>query len=188
MFQARYTPFVPWSRGMAAVVDASRLAEPGAGWRPGRLRPASLRPTTLRRVSTASYPGASLGLPETGVGSLASWGSRIGALLIDWGASMLIALGAFGQGVMVGTGWRVWMPLAVFFVMRSLLTAFTGSSFGQLISGIGVVCADGTPVRPWQALVRAALLCVVLPAVVMGPDRRALTDVLLGTVVVRRRP
>ena len=29
--------------------------------------------------------------------------------------------------------------------------------------------------------------CLVIPALVVGPERRALTDLLLGTVVVSRR-
>jgi hypothetical protein len=30
------------------------------------------------------YPGERLGLPEEGSGSIAGWGRRIGALVIDW--------------------------------------------------------------------------------------------------------
>lgn len=134
-----------------------------------------------------AYPGESLGLPETGRGSLATWGSRIGALFIDWGASLLVAIGAFGPGVMQEQGWRAWMPLAVFFVQKALLTALTGSSFGQLISRIGVVRVDGTPVGWGRAVVRAALVSLVVPAVVVGAERRGLDDLVLGTVVVRRR-
>ncbi|MDO5534710.1 MAG: RDD family protein [Propionibacteriaceae bacterium] len=135
----------------------------------------------------ATHPGASLGLPAKGVGSLATWGTRLGALVLDWGASMAVALGAFGGGVLTESGWKAWMILAVFFVQKAVLTALTGGSFGQLISGIGVTRTDGTPIGPLRALVRSALVSVVVPAVVIGADRRGLNDLLLDTVVVKRR-
>ncbi|MDO5629999.1 MAG: RDD family protein [Mobilicoccus sp.] len=134
-----------------------------------------------------SYPGQGLGLPENGPGSLARWGSRIGALVLDWGASMIVALGAFGQGVLTENDWRAWMILTVFFVQKAVMTALTGSSFGQLISRIGVTRVDGSPIGPLRALARAAMVSLVLPAVVIGPDRRGINDLLLGTVVVNRK-
>ena len=131
--------------------------------------------------------GQSLGLPEKGPGSLARWGSRLGALVLDWGASMAVAMGAFGGGVLTESGWKAWMVLAVYFVQKALLTTLTGSSFGQLVSRIGVTRTDGSPIGVWRAVARAAMVCVVLPAVVIGPDRRGMNDLLLGTVVVNRR-
>ncbi len=135
----------------------------------------------------AQHPGSTLGLPASRPGSLASWGSRLGALVVDWGASMAVALGAFGVGVLTESGWRAWMTLAVFAVQKAVLTALTGSSFGQLISRIGVTRVDGSPIGVMRAVVRTALGCLVIPAVVVGPDRRGLDDVALGTVVVNRR-
>lgn len=133
------------------------------------------------------YPGRSLGLPASGRGALASWGSRLGALVLDWGASMIVALGAFGGGVLTESGWRAWMILAVFTVQKALLTALTGSSFGQLISRIGVIRVDGSPIGWGRAFARAVLVALVVPAIVIGADRRGLNDLLLGTVVVNRR-
>ena len=66
-----------------------------------------------------SYPGASIGLPPTGRGSLASWWSRIAALVLDWGACMVVAVFLFGVGVLREGGWRAWMILAVYFVEAS---------------------------------------------------------------------
>lgn len=126
-------------------------------------------------------------LPETGIGSLATRGSRIAALLIDWGASMLLAVLAFGPGVLTGGGWRAWMTMTLYFIDKAVLTALTGSSLGQLVVGIGVTGVDGHAVGIARSFARPALICVVLPAVLIGPGRRALDDVLLGTVVVRRR-
>lgn len=137
--------------------------------------------------SAEPYPGQSLSLPEDGPGSLASWGQRLGALIIDWGASMAVAVGAFGAGVLTEQGWRAWMILTVFFVEKALLTALTGSSFGQLFTGVGVVRTDHDSIGWWRAGVRAALICVVIPAIVIGAERRSLADLALGTVVIRRR-
>lgn len=138
-------------------------------------------------TNTSPAPGASLGLPEEGRGSLAAWWPRIGALVGDWAASMVVAVALFGTGVMTGGGWRSFMVLAVFFVESSVLTILTGGSFGQLIARIGVVRVDGAPLGIWRPVVRSALKCLVVPHVVVGAERRTLTDMLLGTAVVNRR-
>jgi uncharacterized RDD family membrane protein YckC len=137
--------------------------------------------------TSAEYPGSSIGLPESGRGSLASWFARVAALLLDWGASMLVATFLFGDGVIRESGWKAWMILAVFFVQSTVLTALTGASFGQLLARIGVLRLDGQPLGWGRALARAAMICAVLPTVVIGAERRALNDLVLGTVVVNRR-
>lgn len=135
----------------------------------------------------SEYPGASIGLPESGRGSLATWFARIAALVLDWGASMVVAVTLFGTGVLREGGWRAWMVLAVYFVESAVLTALTGSSFGQLLARIVVVRLDGKPLGWLRAIARAAMISVVLPTVVIGAERRALNDLVLGTVVVNRR-
>ena len=107
--------------------------------------------------------------------------------MVDWAASMAVATGMFGAGVLFGDGWRSWMILAVFFVESTVLTALTGGSFGQLLTKIAVVRLDREPLGFARAALRAALVCVVLPALVIGVDRRGLHDTAVGTVVIRRR-
>lgn len=141
----------------------------------------------LRGVDDQRYPGADLGLPETGRGSLATWGRRIAALAIDWGACMLVATLFFGRGVLTESDWRSFMVLAVFFVQSSILTTVTGSSFGQLLTQIGVTRVNGEPLGWWRPTVRTLLKCLVVPVVVIGAERRHLDDLMLGTVVVHRR-
>ncbi|WP_428533009.1 RDD family protein [Propionicimonas sp.] len=138
-------------------------------------------------MQTDEYPGSSIGLPEAGPGSLASWLSRIAALVLDWGVCMVVAVFLFGTGVLTGGGWRAWMVLAVFFVESAVLGALAGGSFGQLIAGIGIARLDGERLGWPRALARAAMICLVLPTVVIGAERRALNDLVLGTVVVSRR-
>jgi len=137
--------------------------------------------------AATEYPGQSIGLPESGRGSLASWFARIAALVLDWGASMLVATFLFGDGVIREAGWKSWMILAVFFAQSAVLTALTGSSFGQLLARIGIHRLDGQRLGWIRALARAAMICLVLPTVVIGAERRALNDLVLGTVVVNRR-
>ncbi|HEX8508574.1 MAG TPA: RDD family protein [Propionibacteriaceae bacterium] len=134
-----------------------------------------------------SYPGQRLGLPLAGRGSLAPWQTRITALIADWAASMAVAVGFFGPGVVSGDGWRSWMILAVFFVESAVLSALTGGSFGQLVTRIAIYRLDAQPLGFVRAFVRAGLVCLVIPAVVIGADRRGLHDTVVNTVVIRRR-
>jgi uncharacterized RDD family membrane protein YckC len=46
---------------------------------------------------------------------------------------------------------------------------------------------DGRPVSLLLALLRTALICLVVPPLVYNPDRRGLHDLLTGTLTVRRR-
>jgi uncharacterized RDD family membrane protein YckC len=133
------------------------------------------------------YPGATIGLPREGRGSLASWWARIAALVADWGACNIVAVFLFGVGVLREGGWRAWMVLAVYVVESTVLTALAGGSFGQLLCRIGVVRLDGGRLGWGRALARAAMIALVLPTVVIGAERRALNDLVLGTVVVSRR-
>lgn len=135
----------------------------------------------------SAYPGESIGLPEAGRGSLASWSSRLVALLLDWAGSMAVAVGIFGTSVVIGTGWRSWMILAVFFVQSSVLCTLAGGSFGQLICRIGVLRLSRAPLGFLRAVARAALVCLVLPPLVIGADRRGLHDLVVATAVVNRR-
>ena len=133
------------------------------------------------------YPGESLGLPESGRGALASWWARIAALIIDWAASMALAVFLFGVGVLREPGWCSWMIMAVFFVQSSVLTGLAGGSFGQILARIGVARLDGRPIGILRAVARQAMICLVIPTVVIGAERRALNDLVLGTVVINRR-
>jgi uncharacterized RDD family membrane protein YckC len=143
------------------------------------------------RTSSAAgdgvYPGERLGLPPDGRGSLASWRSRVAALVLDWAACMAIAVGFFGSPVLTGSGWRSWMILSTFFVESTVLCWLTGGSFGQLICRIGVIRLDRVPIGLPRSVLRAALVSLALPPLIIGPDRRGLQDLAAGTAVVNRR-
>jgi uncharacterized RDD family membrane protein YckC len=139
------------------------------------------------RGEDEAFPGQRLGLPETGPGSLASWRARIAALIVDWAACMALAVGLFGSGVLVGSGWRSWTILAIFFVESAILCMLSGGSAGQLLAKIAVIRLDRRPLGLWRSVVRAALVSLAIPPLIIGPDRRGLQDLLVGTVVVNRR-
>jgi uncharacterized RDD family membrane protein YckC len=132
------------------------------------------------------YAGQRLGLPETGRGSVATWGRRILALVVDWFASLLVAAAVVGPDVMTSRGWEAWVPMLVFLVEASVLTALAGGSFGQLLLRVAVVRLDRRPVNLLVALLRTLLICVVVPPVIYNRDRRGLHDLVAGTVTVRR--
>jgi uncharacterized RDD family membrane protein YckC len=132
------------------------------------------------------YAGQRLGLPETGRGSVSSWGRRILALALDWFASLLVASFFVGSDVMTSRGWEAWLPLAVFFVEGTILTTLAGGSFGQLVLRVAVVRLDRRPVTLLVALLRTLLICVVVPPVIYNRDRRGLHDLVAGTVTIRR--
>ena len=138
-------------------------------------------------VADEPYPGKQLGLPVQGHGSLATWGARVGALIIDWAVCMGVAVALFGPGVVTGGGWRAFMTLATFFVQSTLLSWLAGGSLGQLICRIAVVRLDRQPLGIARAVLRAASISLALPAVIIGPNRRNLADLAAGTIVINRR-
>jgi uncharacterized RDD family membrane protein YckC len=126
----------------------------------------------------SKYPGERLGLPESGPGSIARAGRRIVAIMLDWGLALLISNFAFG-----GDSWGT---LAVFAAEQILLVGTLGYSIGHRIMGLHVVRLGGGPAGPLPAVVRAVLLCLVIPAVIFDPDHRGLHDKAMNTVLVRR--
>ena len=133
------------------------------------------------------YPGKQLGLPASGHGSLASWAARIGALVLDWAFCTAAAAALFGTGVLTAGGWRGFMTLAAFFVESTVLCWLAAGSLGQLVCRIAVVRLDRQPLGIARAVLRAGLISLALPALVIGPNRRTVADLAAGTIVINRR-
>ena len=131
------------------------------------------------------YPGSRLGVPADGPGSVASWGRRLLALVVDWAACLLVAGAIFGRAVW-GQGWQAWTPMGVFLVEASVLTALAGGSFGQLALRLAVVRLDNKPLNLLQTFARTALICLVFPPLVFNRDNRGLHDLAVNTVTLRR--
>ncbi|MEU6147996.1 RDD family protein [Streptomyces sp. NPDC047081] len=128
------------------------------------------------------YRGERLGLPEEGPGSIARPGRRIGALVVDWGLCLLIAYGLITHGYDQATGnWA----LLVFFLLGALTVGTVGFTPGKRLFGLRVVAlATGRP-SPLRALLRTALLCIAIPALIWDRDGRGLHDQLARTVELR---
>lgn len=138
-------------------------------------------------VAGEPYPGQRLGLPAAGHGSLATWRARIGALIIDWAVCTGTALLLISAGVGAGPTWRAGLTLALFFVSSTVLSWLVGGSLGQLVFRLAVVRLDRQHLGLPRAVLRAFLVSLALPAMVIGPDRRHLADLGVGTAVVNRR-
>ena len=135
----------------------------------------------------SKYPGARLGLPESGSGSIARAGRRILAICIDWALCLLISNFLFGGNALATIG--------IFFIEQALLVGTLGFSVGHRIMNIHVVrqgpsSAGGVkgllPAGLLAGVVRALLLCLVIPAVIFDPDQRGLHDRAMNTVLLRR--
>ncbi|MFJ8532703.1 RDD family protein [Streptomyces sp. NPDC093591] len=128
------------------------------------------------------YRGQQLGLPEEGPGSVARPGRRLGALAVDWGLCVLIAYGLITDGY--GQATSNW-ALLLFFLMSALTVGTVGFTPGKRLFGLRVVTLETGTVNPLRALLRSALLCVAIPALIWDRDGRGLHDRLARTVEVR---
>ncbi|MCA1783693.1 MAG: RDD family protein [Dermatophilaceae bacterium] len=136
--------------------------------------------------ATADHPGAELGLPPRGPGSLASLLRRALAAVIDWLLSQLIAVGLLDVA-MDGGGAGAFAPLGIFALMHILLVGTIGTTIGHKIVGIEVRALDGGPVRPTQALIRTLMVVLFLPAVFTTSDGRGFHDKAAGAMTIRSR-
>lgn len=136
----------------------------------------------------SSYPGERLGLPDSGSGSIARVGRRIGALLIDYVAATIIATGflGFDQWALPGeAGLTQFAPMAVFAILQIVFIPTIGGSPGHRLLGMRLVMVSGGWVGLWRPIVRTLLLVVVIPAVIWDADQRGLHDKAVGTVLIR---
>jgi uncharacterized RDD family membrane protein YckC len=163
---------------------------PPSARKPGAPKPAPARsavggwlegPRTEPTQDEWAYRGQRLGLPESGSGSLAPQGRRLGALVVDWVAAEVLA---------VALGWHPssaqgqWGTIALFGAEHLVLLSLWGATLGKLLFGLRVGKLGG-PLTPLQVILRTVLLLLVVPAVIWDRDGRGLHDRLAGTVEVR---
>ncbi|KAA8969303.1 RDD family protein [Mycobacterium sp.] len=132
------------------------------------------------------YPGAMLGMPEHGSGSLAPTGRRLAALLVDW----LVAYGLAGLGLTLGlvTPARLSTAVLVTWWALGLIAVWLfGFTPGQFALGLRVVSTGPRPrIGLGRAAVRGLLIALVVPALFTDTDGRGLQDRVTATAVVRR--
>ena len=123
-------------------------------------------------------------------------------MAVDWLLSLAVSSVLFPAADAGAMGLLAGAPLAtlaVFGVSTAVLVAMLGHTIGHRLVGVGVVrlrdvtgdvagagAARQRPPGPVAAVVRTALLCLVIPAAVWDGDGRGLHDVAAGTVIVRR--
>ncbi|WP_435749331.1 RDD family protein [Microbacterium sp. PMB16] len=116
-------------------------------------------------------------MPETGPGSIARPGRRIGALAIDWAAAVILSIAFFEYEAIATT--------VIFAVVQILFIPTAGGSPGHRILGMRVIRFDGGWVGLWRPIVRTLLLAVVIPAVIWDADQRGVHDKAAGTILIR---
>jgi uncharacterized RDD family membrane protein YckC len=136
-------------------------------------------------------PGNRLGLPADGPGSVATWGRRVLALLIDWLIAGLIASALTGRPMWAGGNDYSLMHTTAFFAMSAILTGLMGSTIGHRIFGLRVAPVRAGTTYPGPpgliaGIIRSLLICLVIPAVVFDRERRGLHDLAARTIVVQR--
>src|SRR3954453_5939624 len=132
--------------------------------------------------SQARARGASLGLPADGPGSLAGFGTRAAAFVVD----------AFGAGLGAGRFTAPRLPGNWSLLTFGLITAGSLVAFGQTpgMRLLGLRLAHPQPERRlalWRGVVRTVLLMLLIPALVVDANGRGLHDRLTDTAVVRAR-
>jgi uncharacterized RDD family membrane protein YckC len=134
---------------------------------------------------TSGYRGERLGLPETGPGSLASFGRRLAALFVDWVAANLVTVLAVHGSLRYGTQSFDLLALGIFALEVFVLTWLAGASFGQRLMGVRVVSLDRGRVGVLRAMARTVLVCLAVPPLIWDRDGRGLHDRAVLTAVIR---
>ena len=135
-----------------------------------------------------AYRGEKIGLPRAGRGSLAATGPRLLAFLVDALASGLVAAlfvhrsgGHTFADRLPGT-WSL-IPFAIDYVVGTLVA---GRTIGMYLFGLRIIRVErDVPVDPARALLRTALLALLVPALIFDRDGRGMHDRLTDTAVVR---
>jgi len=159
-----------------------------------------------RRIRRRKYPGPTA--PAVTQGSLqghyAGFASRFVAYVVDAGVTtgvfmLALAAASFAMSVVTGRSinwtrndtWAGFGYLAWLFIYFAYSWAASGKTFGMALLGVRVVRSDGTDAGARRALVRTLALPLSFLVfglgflgVLLGSRRRALHDLIAGTVVI----
>jgi uncharacterized RDD family membrane protein YckC len=169
--------------------------------RPGEPADRSRREAAPARDAVTRTPAAAR---ESLQGRYAGFASRFAAYVVDACAStvvFMLALAAISFAVSVVTGKSVnwnrhdtWAGLAYvawLFIYFAYSWAASGKTFGMALLGVRVVRSDGADAGARRAVVRTLALPLSFlifglgfVGILLGRQRRALHDVIAGTVVV----
>ncbi len=132
------------------------------------------------------YAGETSSYPLTGPGSVAGFGPRLGAFLIDGLLADLLAV--IVDGGFHNSGRHTLASYVGFLLIEIVFVAVAAQTPGMKLLGIAVVRADGSgrAALRW-VLFRTLLLAVIAPAVIVDASGRAMHDRAAGTVMLRTR-
>jgi uncharacterized RDD family membrane protein YckC len=110
---------------------------------------------------------------------LANFGRRFAALLIDWALCLVVAsFYADPRGV-------AWPPVLVLIVINTIFIGLFGQTPGMALAGLRCISIhDGGAIGLGRAFIRAILLALLIPALIMDESRRGWHDRAAGSVVV----
>lgn len=120
--------------------------------------------------------GSSLGLPAQGPGSVAPFWKRPVSLALDWALCLVVSGLVFSGDALAN--------LVLFVAVNLLFLSLFGATPGQFALRLRVLPVRGRSPMILRALVRTALILLLLPAVVWNRDAQPLHDVVAGTAVV----
>ena len=112
-------------------------------------------------------------------------GRRMLGLLIDWALCYFITWGFFAEP---GTG--AFTPIVYILYLGQYLffTILGGATPGHRIVGLRIVrFSDGQLPTPKQALIRTALLAIVVTAITFDQNGRGINERFSETVLIRKR-
>jgi uncharacterized RDD family membrane protein YckC len=134
----------------------------------------------------SGYPGERRGLPESGRGSVAGFGEKLLALIIDLLLSSVIGLIIVRPGSVGEERTWNWTSVGVFVIVSAGLLMTTGRTIGQRVMALQVVRLDGQRIGA-RALFRQLLVALLVPPLITDRDRRGLHDRFCNTLVVHIR-
>jgi uncharacterized RDD family membrane protein YckC len=111
----------------------------------------------------------------------APFGRRFGALLVDWLLCLAVST-AYADPRQVA-----WPPVLVLIVLNTVCIGLFGQTPGMALTRLRCVSiADGGAIGLVRALLRAVLLALLVPAVIMDANGRGLHDRAAGSLVIRK--
>ncbi len=116
----------------------------------------------------------------------APFGRRLLALVIDWIVAALSATALTEVSYPPDNPLQNLVITGFFVAEVGLLVGLLGYSIGKRVVGIRVENPDGGPVGLGWGLLRTALVCLVIPAIVRNKEGRGLHDIVTGSREVRR--
>ncbi|HET6480082.1 MAG TPA: RDD family protein [Actinoplanes sp.] len=133
-------------------------------------------------ASAGKIPSGTDGVIDLTASTMASFGRRLGALLIDWVLCTVVA-----SLLVVDLRANPWPQLGVFVLVNAFFLGLFGQTPGMALLRIRCVSlADGGAIGLPRAIVRAALLALVIPALINDGDGRGLHDRAARSVVLQR--